>query len=294
VISYFGGINWSEVKTDLKDASWSWIVLGFILAQTPRLTQAVGTLGSVPARLPYGPVYALQLATCYLNLALPSAAARMAISIRFFQRQSLSGATAVASGLINSFANNVVQAILLVLLLLFSSATISLQFSSPSGDSLHLVWILLGLLVVTVLAVVIVPALRRRVVDAWRRWWPDLRASLASLRGSNKLLLLFGGNAATEVLFAASLGVFARSLGHPLPLTELLVINMSVSLLSSFIPVPGGIGVVEFGLTTGLVAAGVPQESAFATVLLYRISTFYLPPVWGFFALRWLQRNKYL
>ena len=96
------------------------------------------------------------------------------------------------------------------------------------------------------------------------------------------------------MLFAASLGVFCRALGHPLPLTELLVINMSVSLLSTFIPVPGGIGVVEFGLTTGLVAAGLPQETAFATVLMYRIATFYLPPVWGFFALRWLQRNKYL
>jgi uncharacterized membrane protein YbhN (UPF0104 family) len=294
IITYFGGINWTEVKTDLKDASWAWLVLGFILAQTPRLTQAVGTLGSVPARLPYGPVYALQLATSYLNLALPSAAARMAISIRFFQRQGLSGAIAVASGLINSFANNVVQGVLLVLLLLFSSATISLEFSSPSGDSLRILWLLVGLLVLTVLVVVIVPRFRRAVVGAWGRWWPDLRSSLAALRASNKLLLLFGGNAATEVLFAASLGVFCRALGHPLPLTELLVINMSVSLLSTFIPVPGGIGVVEFGLTTGLVAAGLPQETAFATVLMYRIATFYLPPVWGFFALRWLQRNKYL
>jgi uncharacterized membrane protein YbhN (UPF0104 family) len=294
IITYFGGINWTQVKNDLKDASWAWLVLGFILAQTPRLTQAVGTLGSVPARLPYGPVYALQLATCYLNLALPSAAARMAISIRFFQRQGLSGAIAVASGLINSFANNVVQGVLLVLLLLFSSATISLQLGSPSGDSLRILWLLVGLLVLTVLIVVIVPRFRRAVVGAWGRWWPDLRSSLASLRASNKLLLLFGGNVATEVLFAASLGVFVRAFGYPLPLTTLLVINMSVSLLSTFIPVPGGMGVSEFGLTTGLVAAGLPQETAFAAVLMYRIATFYLPPVWGFFALRWLQRNKYL
>jgi hypothetical protein len=34
--------------------------------------------------------------------------------------------------------------------------------------------------------------------------------------------------------------------------------------------------------------------AAFATILLYRISTFYLPPTWGFFAFRWLQRNRYL
>jgi uncharacterized membrane protein YbhN (UPF0104 family) len=36
------------------------------------------------------------------------------------------------------------------------------------------------------------------------------------------------------------------------------------------------------------------QESALVAVLLYRLSTFYLPPIWGFFALRWLQKNRYL
>jgi uncharacterized protein (TIRG00374 family) len=70
--------------------------------------------------------------------------------------------------------------------------------------------------------------------------------------------------------------------------------HSSVSLLASFIPVPGGIGVVEFGLTAGLVAAGMSDESAFAAVILYRLSTFYIPPAWGFFAMRWLQRNRYL
>ena len=36
------------------------------------------------------------------------------------------------------------------------------------------------------------------------------------------------------------------------------------------------------------------RRAALAAVLLYRISTFYLPPVWGFFAMRWLQRNRFL
>jgi uncharacterized protein (TIRG00374 family) len=96
------------------------------------------------------------------------------------------------------------------------------------------------------------------------------------------------------VLFATALGLFARALGYHLPLSELLVINMSVSLLASFIPVPGGIGVVEFGLTAGLTAAGMQEEAALAAAILYRISIFYLPPLWGFFALSWLQRNRYL
>ena len=92
----FSEIDWSQVWTDLQGASWGWIVAGFILAQVPRLTQAVAMLGSIAARLPFFPVYMKQLATCYLNLAMPSSIARMALSIRFFQCQGLPGVTAVS------------------------------------------------------------------------------------------------------------------------------------------------------------------------------------------------------
>ena len=57
---------------------------------------------------------------------------------------------------------------------------------------------------------------------------------------------------------------------------------------------PGGVGVAEGGLTFGLVQAGMPEGVAFAAVLLYRLATFYLPPTWGYFALRWLERNEHL
>jgi len=36
------------------------------------------------------------------------------------------------------------------------------------------------------------------------------------------------------------------------------------------------------------------EEAALAAVLRYRIATYYLPPLWGFVALQWLQRARYL
>jgi uncharacterized membrane protein YbhN (UPF0104 family) len=294
LFGYFGGVDWHTVTSDLRNESWAWVAFGLFVAQLPRLSQAAATLGSVPANLVYGPVYAMQLATGYMNLAVPSSLARMAVSIRFFQRQGLTAAVAVASGAIDSLASTVVQVVLLVLLLLFSQATLSLDLNVPSGDALNLVWILVALLVASVLVAALVPRLRRALVGRVRTWLPEVRDTFLALRASNKLVLLFGGNLVTEVLFATALGLFARALGYHLPLSELLVINMSVSLLASFIPVPGGIGVVEFGLTAGLTAAGMQEEAALAAAILYRISIFYLPPLWGFFALSWLQRNRYL
>jgi uncharacterized protein (TIRG00374 family) len=60
------------------------------------------------------------------------------------------------------------------------------------------------------------------------------------------------------------------------------------------LPIPGGIGVAEGGLTFGLVQVGVPEEVALVIALLYRAASFYLPPVWGFFAFRWLERNDHI
>ena len=96
------------------------------------------------------------------------------------------------------------------------------------------------------------------------------------------------------MLFAATLGTFVAAFGFHVGLGELLLINISVALLAGLLPVPGGVGVAEGGLTYGLVRAGVPEEIAFTAVVIYRLASFYLPPVWGYFAMRWLERNEHL
>jgi di/tricarboxylate transporter/uncharacterized membrane protein YbhN (UPF0104 family) len=294
ILDAAAGVDWGDVASTIRDASWGWIAFGLVVAQLPRLSQALSTLGSVPTSMPYGPVYAMQLATGYMNVALPSNLARMAVNIRFFQRQGLTAPTAVASGVIDSLAGTSVQALLLCTLLIFSESSLPLEFPVPSGGFRILLWILLAALAVSVVTLVIVRRLRDTIMERIRRWWPDVRATLVALRASHKLALLLLGSLATELLFAIALGLFARSFGAHVNLAELLVINISVSLLASFIPVPGGIGVVEFGLTIGLSSAGMTPETAIAAVLLYRIATYYLPPTWGFPAMLWLQRSRYL
>jgi uncharacterized protein (TIRG00374 family) len=85
-----------------------------------------------------------------------------------------------------------------------------------------------------------------------------------------------------------------RAIGYDLDLAQLVLINEMVAIFAGIMPIPGGIGVTEGALTAGLIAFGIPQAPAFAAVLLYRMVTFYLPPLWGYLSLRWLQRNSYL
>ncbi len=93
---------------------------------------------------------------------------------------------------------------------------------------------------------------------------------------------------------ALTLGLCLRTFGGQLNLSTLIVVYVAAALFGGFMPVPGGIGVMEAALMSLLIAAGVEPTTATATALLFRGATFYLPPIWGWFALRWLQRHSYL
>src|SRR5262249_8680790 len=55
ILDAAAGVNWGDVLSTVRDASWGWIAVALVVAQLPRLTQAVSTLGAVPVSMPYGP-----------------------------------------------------------------------------------------------------------------------------------------------------------------------------------------------------------------------------------------------
>ncbi len=294
LLSALAGFDLEEFADSLRDAAWWLVIIGFVVAQLPRVAQAVSTLGAAPVPLPLGPVYALQLAISYVNLAIPTAAARIAVNVRFFQRQGLPATTAVATGALDGVSGFIVQAMLLGSLLLFGGMSLDVDVAGPAAAAIRIAWMVAVVLAIVVVVILVIPRLRRYVLGGVRKTVSEAVAVLRGLRSLRRLVMLFGGNLVAELLFALALGVFVQAFGYSLALHELLFINMAVSLLAGLLPVPGGVGVTEGGLIFGLTSFGVPQEVAFAAVILYRISTFYTPPIWGFFSLRWLERNRYL
>lgn len=299
IVPFIAGLDIEALREAFSTATIPLIILAFVVAQTPRLAQAISTLGSVPARLPFVPVYIMQLATSFMNIALPSATARMALTVRFFQRQGLAPATALTSGLVDSFVGNVVQVLLLGSMLLFSSMSLDLDSGGSTGttsgdDNNPLIVLIVVAVLSVVVALVVSSKLRHQVVGRLKAWWPDVKAAAGPLRNRHNIAQLLGGNIAAELLFAAALALFVHAFHGDISLIEALFVNMSASLLISFVPVPGGIGIAESALIVGLGRFGIAEDVAFAAVISYRLSTFYLPPIWGWVAMRWLGNNGYL
>jgi glycosyltransferase 2 family protein len=62
------------------------------------------------------------------------------------------------------------------------------------------------------------------------------------------------------------------------------------AIVGSAVPTPGGLGGIEAALTAGLITAGTPSSLAVSSVLLYRLSTYWLPIPFGWISLNYLQR----
>jgi uncharacterized membrane protein YbhN (UPF0104 family) len=278
---------------------WGWVVVTFLLSQLPQLAQAIAMLGSVSTRLPLGPATGVQFANQFTGL-IAGTVGTTAVVIRFFQKQGLSAAVAITSGVLNTLAAMVTQVILVGIGLFVTASEFtrpdrsSSSGSSGGGSS---AWVIVLVIAggLALAAVLVVPRFRRQVGAKVRPQFDAARDNLAMVvRSPRKAIELFGGNTASQILFALTLSAALHAYGGSLGLLELIVINSLASLLGGIVPVPGGLGVIEAGLIGGMTAAGVPDTTAIAATFTARTFTAYLPPIWGWFALHWLRQHDYV
>ena len=209
LIGAFSDIDLASFLDALRDASWWWLAFALVLAQIARVPAAVSTMGSIDQPLPLGPLTALQFAICYVNLAIPSTAARVAINVRFLQRFGVPPATAMTAGVIDSVSGFVVQISLFVLAVLHVRRRPRplAPTRATSAASATIALIALAVLVVAVVVVALIGPVRRRVVDD--RPPGQRRAAGAALAGQAAAAVR-RQRAVSQVLFAVAFAACRR------------------------------------------------------------------------------------
>jgi uncharacterized protein (TIRG00374 family) len=291
LITQLADIGFDTIADELREADLAWLVVALIVAQSTFIGNGVSVRGAVAAPLPLLPCVVLQSAMKFINLTVPSSAGRIGLNLRFLQRLGVPLPQAVAAGAIDDASNTIVQlALFLAVIPLVHVQVDTSQFGGAGPDTRLLVAVGIVLLLSAV-AIASLPRVRARVL-------PPIRSALAGLwavtRDRKKRMELYLGSAASELLYALSLGATCLAFGVDLNLAQLVFVNTAASVLSSLVPVPGGIGAAEASLSAGLIAMGVDESTAFAIAIAQRLCTFYLPPIWGYASLRWLSRKGYL
>src|SRR5262249_31587038 len=291
LITKLASIGFGTIADQLREADIAWVVVALLLAQSTFIPSGISVRGTVLTPLPLLPCVVLQSAIKFINLTVRSSAGRIGMTLRFLQRMGTPGPESVAAGAVDDAAETIVQAALFLLVLPFVHVSIDTSQFHGTGADTRLVGALVAALVIGIGIVLAIPRLRAKVLPPARQ---ALTGLWAVARNREKRLELFGGNIGAELLYAISLGAPCLAYGVHLNLAELVFVNTAASVLSSLIPVPGGIGAAEASLSAGLIAVGVDESTAFAIALTQRLCTFYLPPIWGFFSLRWLSNRGYV
>lgn len=288
----------SALWDTLETADVPWLVVGFVLAQSTAVAFACNTLGSVPQAIPLVPAVLLQMAVSFVNLIAPTGASAAIMNIRFLQKQGVEVGAATSSGVLLGLAGTLTQFTLFALTAIVVGQEASLSEVGgvgPDHDERSLI-----LLLVLVAAILVGVALAVGPVRRFlhQKVWPQIVGAVRNIWGilttPRQLFMIMGGSVAAQLLYSLCLLSCLAAYGGSLSVAEIVFVNTSASFLASLVPVPGGIGVMEAAMVSGLTAFGVPPEIATATVVTHRLFTTYLPPIWGNFATKKLIRDGYL
>jgi uncharacterized membrane protein YbhN (UPF0104 family) len=276
----------------ITEASPAILLLAFIVGQTPRLAGAFAVSKAAPIPVPLGRLTLLEFAITFVNLAVPSTAARVAVNIRFFQRNGLDRTTAIAVGGLDSVAGFVAQISLILAIVGFGLGSLNLDISTDPPDFTgRLLLIAVVGIAIGIAVVAFVPKFRDPVVSVARTTWERVGPLLSSPR---RLISVILANLLVQLLFSLTIYTVLRAYGQDVGFADVVLVNVSVALFAGLMPVPGGIGVTEAALTAGFVAIGVDSATAMAAALTYRLVTFYTPPLFGYFAMRSLRQQRLL
>ena len=245
-------------------------------------------MAAVSLPIPMRPTVAVQAAGKFIGLAVPGIAGQVTMNAVYLRRFGIGPTEAVTQGTLDAVSGFMVE--LVILALAFLVMDLSLDVDTADGNLLLIVGVVVAVVLLGILVVLAVKSIRDRVVPVVR---DAAKAFALVFREPSRVIALLGSNLASRLILAVALWLTLRGFGISIGLGSVLVVTVGANLLAGMVPVPGGVGVAEAVISIGLVAFGVPETIAFAAAVVYRVLTFYIPPIYGWFALKWLRDNSY-
>jgi glycosyltransferase 2 family protein len=270
----------------LASVNWYWAAAAMVCSCLTYLAAGMTCAGFVLARVSLWRATLTQYAVGFSGLLAPTAVGTVALNVRFLERSGVDPAVAVSSVGLVQLVMFVGHILLLLLFGVLAGTGKEASFTPPQGA-------VIAVLVLVILALVglSLPIGRRLIAQRVR---PMVRRVVPQLFGvfqkPGKLAMGLGGALLLNVAYILALDASCRGFDAHLPFATVAVVYLAGSVVGSAIPTPGGIGAIELAMASGLTAAGLPAGVAFPAVLLYRITTFWIPIPVGWLSLAWLQR----
>jgi glycosyltransferase 2 family protein len=215
----------------------------------------------------------------------------MALNVRYLQKAGVPSAQAVTGIGLNVIAGGIVHIVLLFVFFAWAGRSGS-GFSMPSSSKLLVVIAVL----LALLGIAMATRRGRRLVSA--HVVPAVKQSLASVaalsRSPRRMLALFLGSIGVTLAYVVALTCASNAFDGGVSFAQVGAVYLGASLLAAAAPTPGGLGAMEAALVAGFTAIGMDGAIAVATVLSYRLATYWLPILPGWISMRIIERRSYI
>jgi undecaprenyl-diphosphatase len=138
--------------------------------------------------------------------------------------------------------------------------------------------------------VIVVGPWRGTVVATLTEAWGAFRTVT---RQPAKAVRLLAGAVVLNAGYVIALQASLEAVGASVSAGTVALVYLGGAAIAAASPTPGGLGAAEAAYVAALAAAGVEASLAVAGVLVFRLVTFWLPTLPGWFAFRWLRHREY-
>ena len=271
-------------------SDWRWIAAAVGFSLLTYLGSAWSLSGFVPERLRLTHTLQAQVAGDFATLVSPPTVGSIAINVRYLQKSGLHPALAAASVGVSGVMTFIVHILLLLGFGIAAGTAADFTFDPP-----RIAVIAVAGVAVLALALLAVPRVRKEIA---RRVLPLVREVVPRLvtvaQRPAKLVEGIGGILLLNLSFIAVLYASVEAFGGSMSIALVAVVYLAGATIGQAAPTPGGLGAVEAALAAGLTAAGLDAGTAVSAVLLYRLITFWIPTVPGYWAFTKLTREGLL
>lgn len=282
-------INPEQIAEAIREANLWWVVAAALVAAASWAGAAIPFMALSPIRIPFVDATLVQTASSFVGVAAPAGVGHVALHVDYLKRRGMETAPSVAIVAFIEIAQVVTSVLMVGVSLLFDHDFPHVNL--PLGRIL----IIAGIVVTVLLLTLVFKPVREFLGGKIMQFWLKVRPEVARVRHQPfKVLIAFAGVFIQTLSYALALVFCMYAVGHPISVAMAIIVYLVGNTLGAAVPVPGGMGTTLAATVGALTLVGVPTALAATSVVLFRLTTFYMQVPVGALAFTYMQRKKLL
>ncbi len=273
-----GSDLWDDREV-LAHARWGFVLAAVVASAGTYLFGAAELRAASAVPLNLWRTLQARLAASFANRFAPAGLGGASVTVRYLQRSGADLVTATGTYGLSAAVGGIVAIVVTLMCAVAAGRSDPIRLTS---ESMAVVLLVIGVVLALVGVVWFVQSVHKKVIPSVVEAARNLGAVF---RDPRRAIRLFSSQLGATCLYVAAFVASCRAFGVGSSTPLLGFVYLTGSMVGNAAPTPGGLGAVEAVLTGALISVGVDSSAAAASVLTFRLATFWLPVPFGAWSL---------